>query len=777
MSDEQSATQQSDSLPVDAALLEQAGVCLLVLDDRWRVQMATAAISAMTGHPSDTLIGTDWWSLVDDAPREALPATTDAHSCELRLRTTAGAARWVRYSHVKHADGTYHVMLQDIHAQKTHETAHYLLQALIDALPDAIQAKDTDGRYILSNRPHAAILEADSPADVIGKRGADFLTPEISQRFEEEDQDVIHGDLRIHQAERTIGAKTLMASKLPVTDETGAVVAVLGIARDITAMRQAELALRASQDRHETLLETLPETMVIIQRDGAITDVHVNEGDNPLPTDDREYSLATLGLSPAVQAQAKQAIERVLANDQMQTVEFKMQAEDDTQPRFFEARLARLSQDEVLALIRNITPFKRIQQELNANIKDLETLRQVNQELSATMELSIVVEFALDYAVRVTHADAGFIALVQADGALKLGHLIGNYDRAQVKALLDEKRGVIPSVLQEQAPRLLTDVHQHATYAPARDSTTALMVVPLISQDRLVGVVQVESRQNTTFSRERFDFLQLITARIANYIDNANLYRQTQEQLRQLELVYEDVRYLEQIKTDMIRLASHDIKSPLGQLMGYLELLRIDLEADLNATQRRQFDDAQKSARAMMRITSSILSIERIEEMAIELTMEEFDLRELVENSIAEYRLFIEQKEQNLAQQLHAEPITIHGDPILLHQAITNLISNAIKYTPKDGTIHITLQRDDEMVYLRVQDTGYGIPESEQKRLFTPFFRASMHETEGIDGTGLGLHLVKNIIVRHRGEMYFTSEYGKGSTFGFDLPLLNKRPT
>jgi signal transduction histidine kinase len=173
----------------------------------------------------------------------------------------------------------------------------------------------------------------------------------------------------------------------------------------------------------------------------------------------------------------------------------------------------------------------------------------------------------------------------------------------------------------------------------------------------------------------------------------------------------------------------------------------------------------------MQRITSGILSLERIEQMARQHSHEQFDLTDLIKQTIREHRSDARIRSQKLQVNLPDTRLHIQGDPIQLHEAIANLISNAIKYTPDGGDITISLTTEANLIQVRVADTGYGIPEAQQKRLFSPFYRARIKETKSIEGTGLGLHLVKNIIERHRGEMYLSSTYGKGSTFGFDLPL------
>jgi signal transduction histidine kinase len=128
-------------------------------------------------------------------------------------------------------------------------------------------------------------------------------------------------------------------------------------------------------------------------------------------------------------------------------------------------------------------------------------------------------------------------------------------------------------------------------------------------------------------------------------------------------------------------------------------------------------------------------------------------------------------KQQQIALIIGYQPLWVEGDPLQLEEALNNLIHNAIKYTPDEGSITVSISRYEELVTFRVRDTGYGIPESQQERLFQPFFRVRTQETKAIEGTGLGLHLVKNIVTRHNGHMFFQSVRGEGSTFGFDLPL------
>lgn len=242
---------------------------------------------------------------------------------------------------------------------------------------------------------------------------------------------------------------------------------------------------------------------------------------------------------------------------------------------------------------------------------------------------------------------------------------------------------------------------------------------------------------------------------------------------RELKRLHERVSSLEQLKTEMIRLAAHDVKNPLATI-----LLTVNIIKKFCATENweklpRLVDTIHDSAVRIQTITSSILSLERIEELHHH-SLHDVDLGAVVTAVYKEHESDAQRKSQVFTIQVPDEPIHIFSTAALLSQAIANLIDNAIKYTPQKGHITVRAQKTDSHAVVEVEDDGYGVAEENRTRIFQPFFRATIpgnHE----EGTGLGLHLVKSVVVRHGGEMIFRSVEGQGSTFGFRLPLT--RPT
>lgn len=418
-------------------------------------------------------------------------------------------------------------------------------------------------------------------------------------------------------------------------------------------------------------------------------------------------------------------------------------------------------------IMRDLTTRNLTESELEKRISQMVTLQRIDAELTHQLDIDYVLSMALDAAVRLSAADAGGIELIR-EGSLYTGTIIGNYPPQFLYSYPRPPRGILARVLEERRPELILDVKQDPDYEANIATTRAMMVIPLVSQDRLIGVLFLETRRPERFTTEVFEFIQLITTRIAAAVDNAQLYDTTRQQLAELQELYTQISSLEQLKTHMISLAAHDLGNPLTSISGFTDLL---LDGSLTDTQREQANIIKEAAGRMKKIIRDILSLQRIEEMAQGSLTEDIDLTEALHQIYDSQKHIAVQNHQQLTLDAPEYPVYIKGDSAQMREAIVNLVSNALKYTPENGSIHMRLWEEDDIFVFEVVDNGYGVPEELQPRLFQPFYRAKTRETIRIDGTGLGLHLVKNIIERHHGRMRFKSEYGKGSTFGFEIPV------
>ena len=229
------------------------------------------------------------------------------------------------------------------------------------------------------------------------------------------------------------------------------------------------------------------------------------------------------------------------------------------------------------------------------------------------------------------------------------------------------------------------------------------------------------------------------------------------------------LRDLHRFKDEMLRVASHDLRSPLALISGYADMIKLDSPED--TPEIREYADIIKNATDRMGgLLEDLLRIERIRSSPLELH-ERIDLENMVKVVMVNLRPLVESKKHTFDSDIRLKGVPrIIADPVLIRQSMENLINNATKYTAEGGRVFVESWYDDEKFHFTVTDTGIGIPEEHQAHVFESFYRVNQ-DTTNEKGSGLGLSLVNNVIERHRGELWVKSKYHEGSTFGFWLPL------
>jgi two-component system OmpR family sensor kinase len=243
--------------------------------------------------------------------------------------------------------------------------------------------------------------------------------------------------------------------------------------------------------------------------------------------------------------------------------------------------------------------------------------------------------------------------------------------------------------------------------------------------------------------------------------------------LRQ-SMLFGEVLELEKIKSEMIRMASHDLRNPLNNIMGYVELLAMSLEGTgMTADQEQYIDTLRRNTKSMRTLLEDLLTLERIESER-QSEWQPVDLGGVVYEVVESQRSSADLKHHTLTLERPGKSLSVRGSETQLRQAVANLVGNAIKYTPDGGSIRVYLGDQGERLQFSVKDNGYGIAPERHARIFERFYRAKEPGTEHVGGTGLGLSLVKTVIERHGGQVWFESAPGLGSTFGFWLPVLEE---
>ncbi|WP_066366565.1 ATP-binding protein [Neobacillus fumarioli] len=228
-------------------------------------------------------------------------------------------------------------------------------------------------------------------------------------------------------------------------------------------------------------------------------------------------------------------------------------------------------------------------------------------------------------------------------------------------------------------------------------------------------------------------------------------------------------RQLEKMRQDFIANVSHELRTPISMLQGYSEAIVDDI-AETQEEKKEMARVIYDESLRMGRLVNELLDLARMEAGHIQLSMEEVNLESFINRIIYKFQGMAKDNEISLSAELENAIPAISLDPDRIEQVLTNLIDNAMRHTPKGGTILITVTLDQKGITIKVKDSGSGIPEEDLPFVFERFYKADKARTRGKSGTGLGLAIAKNIIEAHNGTISVQSKYGQGTTFAFWLP-------
>jgi signal transduction histidine kinase len=237
--------------------------------------------------------------------------------------------------------------------------------------------------------------------------------------------------------------------------------------------------------------------------------------------------------------------------------------------------------------------------------------------------------------------------------------------------------------------------------------------------------------------------------------------------------VFNDITVLkkvDQLKSNFVSMVAHEIKSPLNSILMQLNVVLDGLAGELTQKQKEILQKSSDRIKSVTKLSTELLDLSKIESGLINQEREQLDLIELIKGQMAFYRDKADSKSIHLTMKKTKPEIWIMGNRINMEEVISNLISNAIRYSPNDGKINVWADEKSDFAKIVVSDTGFGIPQNELEHIFDRFFRVKNEKTRYINGTGLGLAIVKSIVEAHHGTIEVISDEGKGTTFSVLIP-------
>lgn len=401
---------------------------------------------------------------------------------------------------------------------------------------------------------------------------------------------------------------------------------------------------------------------------------------------------------------------------------------------------------------------------ISSSLERQQVMSIAAQSLATTLRVSsvIIIEFDRYHDIwSIAHTYRLPTAKLATDILPRVAVNFPLHDLSEIKQVVDTGKAAAFNLSNPNLSEAMFDYIR-------RHNFRALLAIPLATApnpldnlpSEVMGLALIcEGRTERRFSREEIEMAETLGTQIASAMRQARLF--------------ESVRELEHLKSQMMRLASHELRNPLGNVIGFYDLLIGSVSAaSWTEEQKRYMDFLQRAMFQMKTIIEDLLTLDKVENEREDM-WQAVDFRDLVREEIEVLRGSAAAKKHNLSSALAEQPLRVRGSESQLRRALSNYITNAIKYTPDSGFIQVRLYHKESRLIYEVQDNGYGISKERQERLFSRFYRAHEPGTDHIPGTGLGLSLVKDIINRHGGEVWVHSEPNIGSTFGLWLPLVD----
>jgi signal transduction histidine kinase len=424
--------------------------------------------------------------------------------------------------------------------------------------------------------------------------------------------------------------------------------------------------------------------------------------------------------------------------------------------------------------VENARLFAMTGSALNQRLEELETLSRIDRDLARSLDQREVAKVTLKWAVQATGASSAVLGQVNlANQTMRVLALtdyeVEDYPEGADGSVWPLGKGIVRRVLRTGVPDL-ADLRVDPDYVASKREALSQITVPMVSGQEIIALMVLEN-EDFLFSLLDLEFVERLAERASIALANAQLY--------------EGIVRAAENKSEFVAFAAHELKNPLTSIKGYSDtLLNERMAAVINDEQRQQFVGVIRSnAERMQSIIDDLRDIAASDAGKLQIAIEPLQFQTVIQDTMAAFEQQLEQKQQTISLMMPETLPSIHGDHKKLVQVLTNLVSNAYKYSPTGAELTVKVEvlpqyvlpngySLGESLYVGVQDTGIGMSPQDLKRIFREdYFRSDDSRARAQKGTGLGMMITQRIIEGHGGRIWVESELDHGSLFQFVIPL------
>ncbi|MDZ4765989.1 MAG: GAF domain-containing sensor histidine kinase [Chloroflexota bacterium] len=408
-------------------------------------------------------------------------------------------------------------------------------------------------------------------------------------------------------------------------------------------------------------------------------------------------------------------------------------------------------------------------EELERKVTILTRLAETSAVLNSTMRLKPLLSSIMDTAADIVDAEAASVLLWDYKkqelvfAATTTGDSNG---QALIGKQVPLEGSIAGTVMRENRIVAVGNIRTTTVYYSKIDEqiafqTRSVLGVPMRSRNRIIGVLEAVNRRNETWTEDDGYYLSVLAAQAAVAIEGAQL-------VTQLQLANEELNQLDKLKSDFIAIASHELRTPLGVILGYASFLQ-----DTDDPQVREHASKMvNSAMHLRRIIEDLTNLRYLEQSSLELNREDVLVGDLVRELIAEIQPLVEAKRHDLTFVPSPFDVHISIDRIRIVMALSNVLNNAIRFTPDGGRITIHVEQRAHEIWVNIIDNGIGLAKDQLERIFERFYQIEDHMTRVNGGLGIGLSIARALVEAHGGRLWATSRgLGQGSTFTVVMPI------